>query len=170
MKRKDENLMNGEIMNNTDRLIKISNALAFETLDIVEMFELSDVEISEEAVEHIFKDNGEKQIQYEMLEAFLNGIIVFNRGERKLKPGEEKRKPMEIADPRSTNNIVLKKLKIAFSLSSEDMLNLIQSGGVVVSKDKLSALFRKEGHKSYKYCKDIYVEGLLKALSEKTLI
>lgn len=157
-------------MNNTDRLIKISNALSFETLDIIEMFELSGVVISEDAVEHLFKDNDEKQIQYELLEAFLNGIIVFNRGETQLKPGEEKRKPAAIADPRSTNNIVLKKLKIAFSLSSEDMLNFIQSGGVVVSKDKLSALFRKEGHKSYKYCKDVYVEGLLKSLSEKSLM
>ncbi len=162
-------ILNGEIMNNTDRLIKISSALAFETLDIVKMFELSGKEITEEAVEHIFKNDGEKQIQYEMLESFLNGIVISHRGEPNLKPGEEKRKPTEIADPRSTNNIVLKKLKIAFSLSSEDMLNLIQSGGVLVSKDKLSALFRKEGHKNYKFCKDIYVEALLKSLSEKTL-
>ncbi len=157
-------------MNNTDRLIKISNALGFEAIDIVEMFELSDVEISEKEVEYIFADNGEKQIPYEKLEAFLNGIIVFNRGEATLKPGQEKRQPMQIADPRSSNNVVLKKLKIAFSLSSEDMLELIRSANVEVSKDKLSSLFRKEGHKNYKFCQDIYVEGLLKALSEKDLI
>ena len=157
-------------MNNTDRLIKISNALGFEAIDIVEMFELSDVEITEEEVEYIFTDNGEKQIPYEKLEAFLNGIIVFNRGEATLKPGQEKRQPMQIADPRSSNNVVLKKLKIAFSLSSEDMLELIRSANVEVSKDKLSSLFRKEGHKNYKFCQDIYVDGLLKALSEKDLI
>ena len=157
-------------MNNTDRLIKISNALGFEAIDIVEMFELSDVEISEKEVEYIFADNGEKQIPYEKLEAFLNGIIVFNRGEATLKPGQEKRQPMQIADPRSSNNVVLKKLKIAFSLSSEDMLELIRSANVEVSKDKLSSLFRKEGHKNYKFCQDIYVDGLLKALSEKDLI
>jgi len=157
-------------MNNTDRLIKISNALGFEAIDIVEMFELSNVEISEKEVEYIFADNGEKQIPYEKLEAFLNGIIVFNRGEATLKPGQEKRQPMQIADPRSSNNVVLKKLKIAFSLSSEDMLELIRSANVEVSKDKLSSLFRKEGHKNYKFCQDIYVEGLLKALSEKDLI
>ena len=63
-------------MNNTDRLIKISNALGFEAIDIVEMFELSDVEISEKEVEYIFADNGEKQIPYEKLEAFLNGITI----------------------------------------------------------------------------------------------
>lgn len=154
-------------MNNTDRLVKICNAFTFETIDIVEMFELADVMISEEAVEHIFEAHDEKQIQFEMLEAFLNGIIIFNRGERPLKPGEEKRKPTEISDPRSSNNVVLKKLKIAFSLSSDDMLNLIRSTGVAISKDKLSALFRKEGHKNYKFCQDMYVEALLRALSEK---
>lgn len=154
-------------MNNTDRLVKISNALAFEPLDIVEMFELGGAIISEEDVEHIFEDNGEKQIKFELLEAFLDGIIIFNRGERTLESGEEKRKPAEISDPRSSNNVVLKKLKIAFSLSSDDLLNLIRSGGIAISKDKLSALFRKEGHKNYKFCQDMYVEALLRALSEK---
>ena len=162
--------MTGEKMNNTDRLVKVSNALALETVDIVEMFELGGMIISEEAVEHIFEDNGEKQIKFELLEAFLNGIIIFNRGEPTLESGEEKRKPMEISDPRSSNNVVLKKLKIAFSLSSDDMLNLIRLGGVAISKDKLSALFRKEGHKNYKFCQDMYVEALLRALSEKNLI
>jgi len=40
---------------------------------------------------------------------------------------------------------MLKKLKIALSLTSEDMLDIFNEAGINVTKGKLSALFRKEG-------------------------
>lgn len=150
-------------MNNTERLMRITDALELETLDIVEMFDLSEIDMPEEKVDLLL--SGKESMDYEHLEAFLNGLIVFNRGES---PKDGPRKPMTIEDPRSTNNVLLKKLKIAFSLTSEDMLDLFKEVEVSISKEKLSCLFRKEGHKSYKYCRDVYVVGFLKAISQRS--
>ncbi len=38
---------------------------------------------------------------------------------------------------------MLKKLKIALNMTSEDMLNIFEKAGVSVSKSELSAFFRK---------------------------
>lgn len=161
---------NGGFMNNTERLMRLSQALGFEALDIVEVFELGHIKMGEEEVEKLLLGQNASPFEYETLEAFLNGLIVFNRGESPLKPGQTERKPMMVEDPRSINNVMLKKLKIAFSLSSEDMLDLFKVVEISISKDKLSSLFRKEGHKSYKYCRDVYVVGFLKALGQRSMM
>ena len=57
----------------------------------------------------------------------------------------------------TVNNILLKKLKIALVLTSEDMLLILQQAGVVRSKGELSAVLRKEEHKNYKVCGDCYL-------------
>lgn len=150
-------------MNNTERMMRLSHALELEALDIVEIFELGQIEMTEESVELVL--SGKTPLDFESLEAFLNGLIIFNRGE---KPNQGPRKPMTIEDPRSTNNVMLKKLKIAFSLNSEDMLDLFKVVEISISKEKLSCLFRKEGHKSYKYARDVYIVGFLKAIGERT--
>lgn len=67
----------------------------------------------------------------------------------------------------NVNNIMLKKLKIALSLNSEDMLDIFQEAGINVTKGELSALFRKEGHKHYKECGDKYARNFLKGLALK---
>lgn len=156
-------------MKNTEKLIKICDALQLEDVDVVEMLALSHIEMDEEDAEDLLSGEVET-LDYEVLEAFLNGIIVFNRGEAPLKPGQTERIPTPVEDPRSINNVVLKKLKIAFSFSSDDMLELLNEGELKTSKEKLSSLFRKEGHKSYKYCRDIYLNAFLEALGKKEVM
>ena len=154
-------------MKNTKILMKISDALDFEAADLVRIFKLDQIEMSEAEAELLLLGESEKPLKYEKLESFLNGLIVLFRGEKPLKDGQEKRQPTLVEDPKSINNVVLKKMKIALSLSSEDMLELFKSVQVEISKDKLTTLFRKESHKNYKYCRDVYVIGFLKAVSEK---
>jgi uncharacterized protein YehS (DUF1456 family) len=151
-------------MKNSDRFIKICNSLKLETIDIVEMLALSQVEKTEEEVEAILDD--EAEVDFELVESFLNGLIVFNRGENN---NGKKRVPTTVEDPRSINNVVLKKIKIAFSLDTEGMLELLNEGEIKTSKEKLSSLFRKEGHKSYKYCRDVYINEFLNALSNRDM-
>ena len=157
-------------MKNTKILIKISNALDFETADLVKIFKLDQIEISEADVELLLLEENKKPFKYEDLESFLNVLIVLFRGEKPLKEGQEKRQPTLIEDSKSINNVVLKKMKIALSLSSEDMLDLFKSVQVEISKDKLSTLFIKESHKNYKYCRDIYVIAFLKAVAERSFV
>ncbi|MDM8534749.1 DUF1456 family protein [Clostridiaceae bacterium HSG29] len=155
-------------MKNAKILMKISEALDFEAVDLVRIFKLDKIEISEAEAELLLRGENKKPLKYEDLESFLNGLIVMFRGEKPLKAGQEKRQPTLVEDDKSINNVVLKKMKIALSLSSEDMLDMFKSVKVEISKDKLTTLFRKESHKNYKYCRDVYVIGFLNAVSERS--
>ena len=63
------------------------------------------------------------------------------------------------------NNIILKKLKIALSLKSDDMLQIFKLAGLELSSSELSAVFRKEDHKNYRECGDKYIRNFLKGLT-----
>ena len=67
----------------------------------------------------------------------------------------------------NVNNLLLKKVKIALALTSEDMLEILEDAGVIISKGELSAVLRKEGHKNYKPCMDRYARNFLKGLAMK---
>jgi uncharacterized protein YehS (DUF1456 family) len=64
-----------------------------------------------------------------------------------------------------TNNIVLKKLRVAFELKDTDILSLIQKSGLTLTKTELSAFFRQPDHRNYRECQDQYLRNLLKALN-----
>ena len=100
-----------------------------------------------------------------MLESFLNGFIIFKRGKQDPKPGQPERPALSKNE--SVNNILLKKLKIALALTSEDMLDILEEAGVIITKGELSAVLRKEGHKNYKECGDRYARNFLKGLAIK---
>nr|WP_083855817.1 DUF1456 family protein [Amphibacillus jilinensis] len=62
---------------------------------------------------------------------------------------------------------MLKKVKIALSLTSEEILALLAESGVYLSNSELSAVLRKEGHRNYKECGDRYARNFLKGLAIK---
>jgi uncharacterized protein YehS (DUF1456 family) len=97
-----------------------------------------------------------------MFESFLNGLIIFKRGP---KPGQSERPPMSLKNNRSVNNVLLKKVKIALALTSEDIIDILAETGVIISKGELSAIFRKEGHMNYVECGDRYARNFLKGLA-----
>ncbi len=66
-----------------------------------------------------------------------------------------------------TNNMILKKLRVAFTLREEAMHDIINSVGFSVSKPEMSALFRKEDHKNYRECGDQLLRYFLKGLAKK---
>ena len=98
------------------------------------------------------------------MESFLNGMIIFKRGKQDPKPGQPERPAYS---NERMNNILLKKLKIALSLTSEDMLEILKAAKFTVTKGELNALLRKEGHKNYKECGDQFARNFLKGLAVK---
>ena len=94
-----------------------------------------------------------------LLASFLNGLIVVRRGRR---PG-----PLMPPEERLTNNLVLKKLKIAFSLDAEEILAVLSEQAIDLSKHELSALFRNPSNRQYRECKDQVLRNLLLALQHK---
>lgn len=102
-----------------------------------------------------------------MLESFLNGFIIFKRGYQDPKPGQSIQPAPSLNNHETVNNILLKKLKIALSLTSEDMIDILKKAGINITKGELSALLRKAGHKNYKECGDKYARNFLKGLAIK---
>ena len=102
-----------------------------------------------------------------VLNSFLNGFIIFKRGKREPKPGQTERPILSIKENEDVNNVMLKKLKIALSLKSKDMIDILEKAGVSIRKTELSALFRKKGHRNYMECGDKYARNFLKGLTIK---
>ena len=94
-----------------------------------------------------------------------NGMIIYKRGKKELKPGQVEPPAYTMTNNKSVNNVVFKKLKIALALNSDEILTILQLAGVTLSKGELSAVFRKEGHSNYKPCGDRYVRNFLKGLA-----
>jgi uncharacterized protein YehS (DUF1456 family) len=66
-----------------------------------------------------------------------------------------------------TNNLVLKKLRVAFELKEDDMLAVLHDAGFEVSRPELSALFRAPTHKNYRACGDQLLRNFLKGLTAR---
>ncbi len=163
-------------MNNRIIIIRTRNALALSHEDMLEIYKLGGIELNDVMSELIDSDGDSLSTKHlkcdnETLENYLNGLILFKRGRQEPKPGQPEKQPFLIKSAKDVNNVVLKKLKVALSLTSEDMIELYNSVGVRMTKGDLTPLFRKQGHKHYKLCTDFhltkFIEAVLKAgLSE----
>lgn len=92
------------------------------------------------------------------LAAFLNGFIVLKRG---------KKDDSEVVnEAKLTNNIIFNKIKIALTLKSPDILDLLSAAGIELGKHELSAFFRKAEHKNYRHCNDQIMRKLFQGLQK----
>jgi uncharacterized protein YehS (DUF1456 family) len=163
-------------IDNNDMLIRLRYALDIKNIEMVEIFKLGGIDLTkEEALKVLTKTQdvenhdfveGEDHIPCddEMFESFLNGLITFKRGKQDPKPGQPERPELSYEH---VNNLLLKKVKIALSLTSENMIEILELAGVKITKGELSALLRREGHKNYKVCGDRYARNFLKGLTLK---
>ncbi|GAB3352252.1 YehS family protein [Lysobacter tyrosinilyticus] len=93
-----------------------------------------------------------------VLARFLDGLVVYCRG-------RDERLPARPPEQRVTNNVVLKKLRVAFELKDVDMHAVFASAGWPISKPELTALFRQPGHSNYRPCGDQLLRNFLKGLT-----
>ncbi|PQZ54916.1 cytoplasmic protein [Bacillus sp. MYb209] len=171
-------------MSNNDILKRVRYAMDIKDIDMVEIFNLGGIEVTKEDVldmltkvkrspQHEAEDADVVEDEYVltcdmmMLEAFLNGFITLKRGKQDPKPGQPAGQAAPLRSNESANNLLLKKMKIALSLTSEDVLDILDSVGVIVTKGELGALLRKKGHKHYKECGDRYARNFIKGLAVK---
>lgn len=169
-------------MNNNDILIRLRYALDIKDIDMVKIFKLGGIEVTKEEVQKILTKTKDSYDDFDsnanvdeenipcdnyMLESFLNGLIIVERGKQDPKPGQPERPPIMIKNNDSVNNVLLKKLKIALKLTSEDMIAILEEAGVKITKGELSALLRKEGHSNYRICGDRYARNFLKGMGMK---
>ncbi len=146
-------------MTNNDVLRRIRYAFDFSDSKMIALFGLVDQEVTREQVSDWLKkddDPAYKNCSDTMLANFLNGLIIDKRG--------KKEGPLPVPEKRLTNNIILKKLKIALDLKAEDVLGILELAGLTLSKHELSAIFRKPENKHYRECKDQILRNFLKGM------
>ena len=107
------------------------------------------------------EDKGYLACRDETLAAFLDGLVTLKRGSRPTGS------PPPLAE-RLTNNLILKKLRIALAWQEDDVLAALSAGGMTVSKNELTALFRKAGQKNFKPCGDQLLRAFLTGMVGKT--
>lgn len=160
-------------MENNDILIRVRYALDLKNREMVEIFKLGGETVTPEEMpkiltksiakdEEIPADYDQIKLNDKKLEAFFNGLITFKRGPMPKREGQAV--PLQ-EKPDHVNNLVLKKLKVACQLTTEEMLDVLDDGGIAVSKGELGAIMRKPGHRNYKECGDNFTRKFLKGLS-----
>ena len=91
---------------------------------------------------------------------FLDGLIYFKRGKDVSRP------PLPFEFPIS-NNLVLKKLKVAFQLKEEDMHDILNQADYPLGRAEMSAFLRKRNHENYRECGDQVLRYFLKGLAAR---
>lgn len=150
-------------MTNNDILRRLRYALNISDSAVIEIFKLSGYEIDQSNLTALFKkedEDGHVVCSDKVMKLFLDGLIVYRRGRKEIKPGQEKK-----SDSPLTNNAILKKLRIALELKEDDMLGILKLADSDISKSELNALFRKEGHRNYKECGDQFLRNFLNGIT-----
>ena len=146
-------------MTNNDILRRIRYILKFDDAKMIETFAVAGLKVRRGHIvswlhqedEHSYQECNDK-----ILATFLNGLITMKRGMKKGPQPEPERV--------LTNNLILKKLKIAFNLQSEDIIAVLALADFDLSAPELSSFFRKPGHRNYRVCKDQVLRNFLMGL------
>ena len=154
-------------MNTNDVLKRVRFAVRMSDADMMEALALGGRPISREELDSYFlkeEEEGYALCPRNVLEALLDGMITKKRGVRESPPVA----PSDRAAAAATldNNMILKKLRIAFELKEEDLLAAMKLGGMELSKNELSALFRRKDQKNYKECMDQFLRNFLAGLAK----
>ncbi len=143
-------------MDNNVILRRLRYNFDFTDAQMISLFKSAGMEVNRSEVSNWLKkeedDNFEK-INDKKLATFLNGFIIEKRG--------KKEGPLPVAEKTLTNNIILRKLKIALNLKDEDVLEILYAADMKISKHELSAFFRKSGQRQYRACKDQVLRNFL---------
>ncbi|MBW3116136.1 DUF1456 family protein [Providencia rettgeri] len=148
-------MLNNYVLRSVRYMLDLSDA------QMVKIVKLADLAVTkEEMVAWLKKDNEPEYVECNdnIMGHFLNGLIYHRRGKDENHPAPE-------VDSRLNNNIMLKKLRVAFELKDTDMIEIYQLVDFRVSKPELNAVFRKSGHKNYRECGDQLLRYFLKGLT-----
>lgn len=146
-------------MNNNEVIKRLRFILDVDDAALSECFALGGCQMSEDQVSAFFKAADDELYQLcidEQLTRFLDGLIIRRRGPSK----EGLRNPVAL-----TNNVILKKVRIALELDARDLDNAFMLADCELSAHEISALFRKPGTKHFVECSDDMIERFFNGLS-----
>lgn len=150
-------------MTNNDILRRLRYALDLSDPATISIFRLSGHNITQSDLINILKkeeETGYLDFSNTLMTLFLDGLIIHKRGERDAASVQTGK-----VDAQLTNNLILKKLRIALELREEELIAIMKLADAVISKAELSALFRNKDHKNFKECGDQFLRNFLKGLT-----
>ena len=147
-------------MENNDIMRSVRYALHLKNGEVVDLFKLGGEEITNLEVSALLKDENDYDFDYctaSQLHNFLDGLIIKLRGPK------DGPKP-KFDSSRIDNNIILRKLRIAFALKDTDVIDILKDAKFKLSKSELGAISRKPSHHHYLRCGDQLMRYFLKGL------
>jgi len=150
-------------MINNDVLRSIRYMLDLGDARVVEIIRLADADfpVDRDQVHAYLAREGEDgflPLSNRTLAHFLDGLIIHYRG-------PDQSGAARPVDAHMSNNVVLKKLRVAFQLKDVDMHQVFEAAGFPLAKPEMTALFRQAGHKHYRACGDQILRNFLKGLT-----
>ena len=150
-------MINNDVMRSIRYMLDLGDAR------VVEIIRLADpaFPLDKAEVPALLKRDGEEGAVIcsdHVLAHFLDGLVLYYRG-------RDESQPPRPVETRITNNLVLKKLRVAFQLKDVDMHDTFKAAGFPLTKPELTALFRQPGHKHYRPCGDQILRNFLKGLT-----
>lgn len=150
-------------MINNDVLRSVRYMLDLSDANIIEITRLAGYETDKAEVNAFLKSDGEEgylPCPDAVMACFLDGLVFCKRG-------KDDRLPVHPIELPVTNNMVLKKLRVAFELKADDLHAIFIAVSFPVSKPELSALLRKASHSNYRPCGDQLLRNFLKGLTRR---
>ena len=149
-------------MTNNDILRRLRYTVNMNDAQVADVFELGGQRAEKEEIDlWTRRDDDEEMVPLTdyALAIFLNGLIVHRRG-----PSDTKAPPTE---RELDNNLILRKLRIAFELKTTDFQELVSLSGKQVSSHEINAFFRRPTQRQYRHCNDQYLRWILSGLQKR---
>ncbi len=150
-------------------LRRLKYALNFTHEQALEVFRLANYKLTpNELRSYLAKEDADDFVKLPdyLLVIFLDGLIIKLRGVREgdseLSQAERVAQSKQI---KLNNNLILNKIKIAFSLNSDELIKMLALADFRVSKGEISAFFRKTEHRNYRECGNQLIRNLLTGIT-----
>jgi len=149
-------------MDNNDVFRRLRYVFDFNEFKVEDMFKLTGAAVELEVVSGWLKkedDAGYREMKDISLASFLNGFIIDKRGKRE--------GPLPVPEKELTNNIILRKLKIALNLKTDDIQEVLKVAGIRTSIHEINSFFRKPKQNQYRVCLDQFLRNFLIGLQKQ---
>lgn len=152
-------MINNDVLRSIRYMLDLSDSMVVDTIHLAD----ASFDVDTSQVHDFLRKDEEPLFEAcpdAVLSRFLDGLIYHYRG-------RDESQPQRAPEQRITNNVVLKKLRVAFELKDVDMHAVFEAAGFPMSKPELSALFRQPDHKNYRDCGDQALRNFLKGLTQR---
>lgn len=149
-------------MTNNDILKRLRYTFDYTDQQMIDIFEQADYLVTRSLVTDWLKNEEHadyKDIHDDQLATFLNGLINEKRGKR------EGTQP--IPEKNLENNEILKKLKIALNLKTEDIVEVFKLAQKPISPHEVTAFLRNPKQSQYRPFLEQYLRNFLTGLQIK---